>query len=989
MKTILGFCACIGLAATVLATPPNTPVLDGQPIEYDATDRRASFEGESAWGAIGTLTNLFVTWDATNLYVALQAWQADNNKLVVLIDVDPDAGTGATTTTNWTSIDPSYIKYNDYGWVDGSGSFGLDYMAASEGFFNNTIRILYDGVDVPSTNNTESLFDHGNGTTPVGSPVDMASLNDATACPHKGFEVRIPWAVLYEGTRWGDVEPGETVPRGASLRLLAGIHNNNPDSAWSSPDTIPNQTVSNYVEGIVTTADYIDVLVDSNNDGIPDMLAGDVNAPYIRAAAGAVGGSSIYVAFNEAVTVGTVENTANWTVGGATPSSATAQGTQGVLLGLAAPIASADLLLIVADGVEDAAANSRATEHCLFPSESGISQPVDVTFQVFTNSGMGISVSNARPTAFFINGSALPLEWGYPPLETTPLASIPGSNGWVSATVTFPAGTPSELFYKYSGRINGTNNFEAIRLTDYADASRSLLLNDSGTPITVVEHLGAAAHPLRNPASTNVPSAHNRLYTDPRRGDAGVRVRREILFQLDLSMRKRDNLARVFVAGSDPLRGFNTTGVDNPAASDYPGVYVAWTNAGIQLFDDGTHGDAAADDGIYSRLWAFSTNGVDSATETNLPHSLVGGRYADWISDIPGTEPYLGEWINGRSPRSLIYKFYAVTAAGTPHESPSSNIELYVRDPEDPSLITLDPFVWDNEALPAPPPSNAPALSAISLAGTTATLEFENILTEGAHGVRISTNLLGNVEEFQDYGHRATPGITNEGLRQWSASIAEITPTKEFYAPYAGPEPDARPLYWEPNVIAAGATSWRVYFCQFQTNLKGMRSMSLTGNFAGWGTGSNMVFLGDGLWMADIDLAEAADGSGLEFKPRGGPAFTWLDGGNFKAVRGTGGASWSPMPPVPGELVTISLDVAGTPLAAATNVNLHHGFDNWQGVTSPPMTNTAGTVWAYSFIVPAERSLSIDWVFNGYAGGPQIWYSAGDWRAFMSPYYSP
>ena len=70
--------------------------------------------------------------------------------------------------------------------------------------------------------------------------------------------------------------------------------------------------------------------------------------------------------------------------------------------------------------------------------------------------------------------------------------------------------------------------------------------------MTVVDYPGAAAHPLRNTADTNPPPAQNRLYTDAQRGDAGVRVRREILFQLDLSLRKRHNLQRVFVAGLRP-----------------------------------------------------------------------------------------------------------------------------------------------------------------------------------------------------------------------------------------------------------------------------------------------------------------------------------------------------------------------------------------------------------------------------------------------------
>ena len=903
------------------------------------------------------------------------------------------AGTGATTTTNWTNVDPSFIKYNDYGWVDGGG-FGLDYMAASEGFYNNVIRVNYDGAAAPSTNNMDSLFDSGNGTTPAGTPVDMASVNDATACLHKGFEVRIPWTNLYVGTRFGTVEAGETVPRGATLHLLAGIHNNDPASAWSSPDTIPNQTVVDHTNGVLTTADYLGVVVDSDTNGIPDMIAGDANGPYIRSATGAIGSSSVIVGFNEPVTVGTVQNLANWTVGGSAPISAVAQGSQAVLLGLAAPIPATNLVLIRATGVQDVALNSRTTEHCLEPASSGIPQAVAVTFQVNTNSGMGISSSHVKPAAFFVNGSALPLEWGYPPFETVQLTAIPGSNGWAQATVIFPAGSPGQLSYKYSGRIAGTNNYEAIRLVNYADAARPLTLNTNGTPMTVVDYLGAAAHPLRGPGDTNLPPSLNRLYTDAQRGDAGVRVRREILFRLDLSLRKRDNLARVMVMGSDPLRGFNDTGAANDfKAQDFPKPgenLVPWSEAGIQLFDDGTHGDTAADDGVYARLWTLSTDGFDSAIEPGSPNSLVGGVESVFFpEDIPGTQPYDGTgWLTRRSPRSFIYKYFVLTDGGDNSSSPSSDIEYYVADPNETAQIVFPPFIWDNDFLPPPPPSNAPALTAVSHTGTTAYVNFENVPNEGSHGVKISTNLLAG---FDDYGYRATAGITNGGVREWTASIAQAPGPMEFYAPYAGLEPTPTPTYWQPNdLIPIGATTVRVYFCQFQSNLRGMRNMNLTGTFSGWNNGLPMAFLGNGLWMIDLALPAAADGSGVSFKPRGGPAFDWLGGGDFQFIRGTGGVTWAPKPPVPGELFTITLDAAGTPLAAATDIRLHMGFDNWKDVQDPrpAMTNLpASTLWEYSFLVGSNYTSSIDWVFTD--GTASTWYSAGNWHAFMAPYYSP
>lgn len=994
MKKALGFLALILLATAAWATPANTAILDGRPIEYDAADLRGTFAGASAWGAGGTLSNLYVTWDTNYVYIALQAWH-QSRKLVVLLDVDPGAGTGATTTTNWTGVTPDFIQWNAYGWID-AGGFGLDYMLASEGTYNNAIRVNYDGVAAPSTNNLDSLFDRGNGAAPAGTPVDMVGLNDTTACPHKGFEVRIPWTNLYAGTRFGTVEPGEKVPRGATLQLLAGIHTNSNSSFLSSPDTIPNQTVVDYTNGVVTCADYIAVTIDADSNGVPDVISADVNAPWIRAASGAVGGTNLYVAFSESVTETTVENTANWSIGGVAPSSAIAQNAHVVLLGLTAPIASTSLLPIRATGVQDAALNTRSVDHCLFPAASGIPLPVTVTFQVNTNSGMGISASHAKPAAFFLNGSSLPIEWsysGYPPFETTQLTPIPGSNGWTSVAVTFLAGSPSELFFKYSARISGTNNYEAIRLTDFSSAARKLVLNTNGTPMTVVDYMGAAAHPLRNPASTNLPSAQNLLFADVRRGDAGVRVRREILFQLDLTLRKTNNLARVFVMGSDPLRGFNSSGSTDGFASDFPGntVTVTWTNSGIELVDDGTLGDTTPGDGIYSRLWSVTTNGYDAAIEPDAPNSLVGGRASVYSpTEIPGTEPYLGDswWLTRRSPRSFIYKFYVLTDGDNHYESPSSNIEYYISDPTNADPIVLAPFTWDNDGLPPPPPTNAPVVVGVLATNTnsTATLQFENVLTEGSHGVKIATNLLNG---FADYGLRATAGGTNAGLRQWAATIAQVSAVKEYYAPYAGLEPDPRQNYWEPNYIPATATTWRAHFSQFKTSLKGHRTMSIVGPFTGWATAPlPMTFEGNGNWVVDVPLPAGSEAI-LEYKFYNNG--TWLDGDNLKAVRG-GKATWTPDVPIPGEIFALTFDAGGTALAAATNVEVHLGFDGWQDVTDPRMTNAGGTVWQYAFPVPTNRSTRIDWVFRGQTNGSFAtnWYSPGiDWKAFMSTYVNP
>lgn len=267
---------------------------------------------------------------------------------------------------------------------------------------------------------------------------------------------------------------------------------------------------------------------------------------------------------------------------------------------------------------------------------------------------------NPGASNFFINGSAVPLEWGYPPETTAPLQIW--SNSWRFRDVYFPLGTPSTIYYKYSGQLSdgggrGTNNYEAIRLHRYADVSRVLSLPTNGNFVVVTDYLGVAAHPWRDP---NAPSnaGYNAVYYDTRRGDAGVRQRTTVLFQLDLSQRNRAGISRVLLLGSDPLRGFNLNN-ENPPVSDYPTAgAMSWTTAGLTLYDDGTHGDLVIGDGIYSREWVFSTNGFDDLAEPDWPHSLVGG--GEFKAPYYGTD----YWAARRSPRSLAYKF-AVYKSGT------------------------------------------------------------------------------------------------------------------------------------------------------------------------------------------------------------------------------------------------------------------------------------------------------------------------------------
>jgi len=364
-------------AECCLAAPPLKPDFDGRLIEYDTTDLRGTFVGTPAWSG-AAMSNLYVTWDETNLYIALQC-RMNNTKVSVLMDVDPGHGTGATTTTNWLAGDNVLFIYNDNGWkkseAPGAKPFGLDFNIATEGWYNSVTLALYDGVVVPSTNNGRRLFDMqdvGNGSVPIGTAVEMVVLRDQTTNKLKGFETRIPWNIVYGNNtnRFGVVDPGKVVPSGATIRLFANIHDNSSTTSFSAPDTIPQQTSANASynagDGLLITDDYIDVMIDQNLDGFPDLPPGDSNAPYLVKLIGVAGSTTITGIFNEAVSPSSSTLTSNWTVSGFSVQSVQQIAPNRVAVSLGSPLpAAGSLIYLQTRGIEDMSGNSRVADNYL------------------------------------------------------------------------------------------------------------------------------------------------------------------------------------------------------------------------------------------------------------------------------------------------------------------------------------------------------------------------------------------------------------------------------------------------------------------------------------------------------------------------------------------------------------------------------------------------------------------------------------------------
>lgn len=87
------------------------------------------------------------------------------------------------------------------------------------------------------------------------------------------------------------------------------------------------------------------------------------------------------------------------------------------------------------------------------------------------------------------------------------------------------------------------------------------------------------------------------------------------------------------------------------------------------------------------------------------------------------------------------------------------------------------------------------------------------------------------------------------------------------------------------------------------------------------------------------------------------------------------GVSISPDPAHRGRTVTVTYDKADGPLAAASQIFAHIGYDDWTTVVGPDpgMTAGAGTTFSYSFIVPAGTD-ELNFAFNDGAGN---WDSNG------------
>ena len=639
----------------------------------------------------------------------------------------------------------------------------------------------------------------------------------------------------------------------------------------------------------------------------------------------------------------------------------------------------------------------RATERNLpadtsfFRSSGEIDEDVTVTFVLETDSGMGMDPGASQ---FFVHYGARPLEWRFRPANQIPMTHLSGSVYRVD--VPFAAGSPRSTLYKYSAILNdtGTKTFEAIRLDKWDDAARPLVLPTDGSALVITDYLGAASAPLRVGASGRAS-----LYSDPRRGDAGVRQRHTVLFQLDLSERQMPSNPRILVLGSDPLRGFNHDG----SFRDFPAdPVVGWASGGIELFDDGTHGDLVAGDSIFSRRWSFTETGIDSLINPEFPYSLVDGGFA--------RAPYFGAWANRRSPRSLVYRYF-IKDMDDPDPnvfwaSPSSNIELYLEH-DAPDHIEIPPHVWDISGDQQSVAHQA-TITDIRTVGDAIHLVFTNIIEAMDNEVQIAATPR---EPWGGYGLIATGSgiytVTVQSAQADSQTFRILTP--------------GRPTgytWWEPAFLPPGGESVRIWFQQRRKNLADIRDIYWFGANPSPGPYSSlpMTFAGDGLWYIDLN-GVGVGGEDVRFffidRPFD-PDMGWISGtredknmypdgdirgplaGDFCIMIG-GRATWSPDPVPPGQDLTVTYDAVGGPLEGSSAVNIWLDFDGWEnlqpwygGNYEQGMAAVGPNIWQVTVTVPLETQATVNFVFKAQDGS--VWDDnldsngeARTWQAFVRP----
>jgi hypothetical protein len=222
--------------------------------EWPVTSRIVEDFWDSAWTTpapadTNDLNALWMTWDETYLYLAVQGI-VYNNSWILYLDTDPGGPNGeanltainawerGATFTGGFRADFQYGCYQHQGPFDSDSFFRIDSPATSTNF-SGSIITAFDS----------SHFFYLNG----------------------GSELAIPWDVLYA------LGPGN-VPPGAAMSLVASICWDPEPNGTLGGDSAPD----NISASLPVIDSWISFTVDADGDGLPDDPPAEVGAPEIE-----------------------------------------------------------------------------------------------------------------------------------------------------------------------------------------------------------------------------------------------------------------------------------------------------------------------------------------------------------------------------------------------------------------------------------------------------------------------------------------------------------------------------------------------------------------------------------------------------------------------------------------------------------------------------------------------------------------------------------
>lgn len=214
------------LLILLLATSYHTVQVDGSANDYDEDEHVLTDpENDSYWGVNNELFNLYLTWDSTRLYVAVD-YVVQNNAVLVLF------GTGNEGVRNINNLD----------WYP--RNFQFQKIRISH------IMALWNG-DL----NTGGLHRILNSQSTI--PVGGADLANTGYSGMRGiFEAGIPWTELYP----------QGITPGAVLHIVSVVAGG--DHATGGESMPDNQYLAFGSSALINT--YLKVEFDKDLDGIPD-----------------------------------------------------------------------------------------------------------------------------------------------------------------------------------------------------------------------------------------------------------------------------------------------------------------------------------------------------------------------------------------------------------------------------------------------------------------------------------------------------------------------------------------------------------------------------------------------------------------------------------------------------------------------------------------------------------------------------------------------